>query len=228
MKITNPVDLFKKILSLVLIVGAMAGLVFLVTWSPKKSAERYESYEVVKRDLQKSLELSGAITTTNIDNQDQKVLQIFADEADVNNIDTDKLADVELRSYEDNIYSGKVYSVSDTPRITGEITEYEVIITLDNVPEKLRNGMHGTATIVLSTKDNVLSVPNDSLYHRSADDEQYFVDRLSEERRVYSKQFGIDRVDQTVDPTEVEIGFEGDDYTEITKGLEEGDVIVAE
>lgn len=217
-------DFVKKIISGIFIVGIAALLVFLVTWSPKPQDDLYTSYTVTTTDIERSSTDQGVVTTQVIDNEEKKVVQVFIDEYDVVNLEQDQEVTINALALDEEV-QGSVYSVSDQPRITGDTTEYEVIVTFDSIPEDVRNGMHADVTIVLDQVEDVVAVPNKSLYQK---DGQYYVDLLHEERRVYLKRLGVDRSTQVLEPIEVTIGFEGDEYTEITDGVEEGDEIAAE
>lgn len=152
------------------------------------------------------------------------MIQAFVDEQHVN--DLEKGDDVEgIVEATQNQLNGFIDSISDEPRITGGKTEYEVIILLKSIPETLKNGMHADMTFVRASSFDVLSIPNDALYK---DGDQYKVDRVLETRRIYLKRLGVDKATQDVESVNVEIGLEGDEYTVITSGLNEGDVVVAE
>lgn len=218
-------SLLRKIGYAVFVVLVVAVLVFLITWKPKSQTSAYETATVTQRSIERTLDDTGTITQRTIDDEDQQVVQFFVDEDDVTSLSTDQEVSITIDAI-DAAEEGTMYSIADDPTISGDVTEYEVIVDFDEIPEHLRNGMHADVHIVLdSTTDDVLAVPNVSLYTQ---DGQYYVNRVVEERRVYLKRLGIDKTDQTVEAVEVQIGFEGDDYTEITDGLKEGDLIVAE
>ncbi|MBI2410542.1 MAG: hypothetical protein HYV32_01415 [Candidatus Kerfeldbacteria bacterium] len=215
----------RKILYAIFFILVIAVLIVLITWKPKSQATAYTTATVTQRSIERTLDDTGVITKRTIDDADQQVVQFFVDEDDVDSLSTDQEVDLSIDAI-DAEEQGTIYTIADDPTISGDVTEYEVIVDVDEIPEHVRNGMHADVHIVLdSTADDVLAVPNASLYTQ---DEQYYVNRVVEERRVHLKRLGIDKTDQTIESVEVQIGFEGDDYTEITDGLKEGDVIVAE
>ncbi|HLD21941.1 MAG TPA: hypothetical protein VJB65_03510 [Patescibacteria group bacterium] len=218
-------DLLKKLLPVLLVIGVVVILIFLVTWQPQTEQQQYKTAEVMKRTIEKTLEIDGLVVTRSIDDEDKKVVQVFVNENDIHDIAPEEAVTLHIPALDEDV-DGSVYSVSEEPRITGDTTEYEVISTCDTIPEKLLNGMHVEWTIVLGTTDDeVLAVPNSSLYKQ---DDQYYVDRVHEKRKVFLSRLGVDKTIQELEPVQVTIGFEGDEYTEVTDELKEGEKIAVQ
>lgn len=218
----------KRVVSIIALLLVAAVLLWLITWAPAEQEETLKTATVSERTLERTLDTTGVVVTRAIDGDQQKVVQIFMNENDVDEIALDEEVKLSFDTIDDEIneWNGKIQSISDEPRIAGEVTDYETIITVEDMPEQIRNGMHAQVTIVLDrTEKEVLSVPTDSVYTSEGN---YFVDLVTEERRVHLKRLGVDRTDQTTESLEVTLGFEGDDYTEVTEGVKEGDVVVAE
>lgn len=214
----------KRILSGVLIVAILAVLVFLITWSPEPDRAPQQTAEVIKRDVKRTLDESGVMITRRIDGEDQKVVQLFINENDLDELNVDSMGVVTIEALGAEV-TGRLDSISDEPRISGSITEYEGIVVLIDSVDDLKNGMHADVEFNLAENTDALAVPNEALYK---DGEQYKVDRVLETRRIYLKRLGVDKATQDVESVNVEIGLEGDEYTVITSGLNEGDVVVAE
>lgn len=210
------------ILTYILIALIVGLLIWLVTWQPSPEVVPQEIATAETRTVQESLDASGVITTQIIDDNEQKVIQLFVDEYAVSDLATDQTVDITVTAL-DYEGDGKIYSLADQPRLTGDTTEYEMIVQFNEVPEDLRNGMHADVNVVLTSAENVLAVPNESVYKIK---EVYFVDRVTEERRVELPRLGITQADVATASVEVELGVEGDDYTEITSGLNTGDKVV--
>ena len=92
---------------------------------------------------------------------------------------------------------------------------YTVEISIDDPKSRLLIGMSANAKIVLSKVENVLSIPYDAV--RGGENEGYFVYALEE----------CDKPNMVkIVKKDIEIGFEGDYFTEVTKGdLKEGDIV---
>lgn len=218
---------FKRLLPIILVVLGVMLLIYLITWQPAASTKAYTTYTVAKKDVQRTIQATGMVITKTIDDEAKKVVQWYVSEDQVKalkDLADDQAVTLDISAL-DTTVDGKIHSIADQPRITGDTTDYEVIVTFDDEPEDLLDGMHADTTVVLETKADVLAVPNNSL--TKTDDDTYSVNTLHEERRIYLKRLGIDKSEQTLETKTVEIGLEGDDYTEITSGLNSGSVIVA-
>lgn len=215
---------WKTIGQIVFVVACVALLIFLITWTPAAEEEPYATTTVEQRDIERTIQGTGVIVTRHIDDEDQPVVQWFVTEDEVDTVAVDHAADLTIDALEVDT-SGTIHSIADEPRLSGDTTEYEVITTLTDQPDNVRNGLHVDVTVVLETKNDVIAVPNESL---SQTDGDWSVTLITEQRRVYLKRLRIDKTVQAAQRQDVEIGFEGDDYTEITAGLSVGDVIVAE
>jgi len=92
------------------------------------------------------------------------------------------------------------------------VVSYDIYFVLNQVDPRVRVGMTGEAFVVLETRQNVLTVPNNFLHVEA--DGRVFVDILdakNKESRV-----------------EVKLGLQGTDNSEVLSGLKEGDVVVVE
>jgi multidrug efflux pump subunit AcrA (membrane-fusion protein) len=98
-------------------------------------------------------------------------------------------------------------SAASTP--TGGVS-YKVRIDIDPTDAPLRAGMSATATILASTRDNVLLVPNRAV-QIERDSGQTFVENLT------------DGVPQKV---EVRLGLRTEQQSEVRDGLAEGDQVI--
>ena len=82
-------------------------------------------------------------------------------ETEINKIEKDLKAEIEIDAYPNDVFEGEVtgYNFSSVPTTTGG-TAYVVRISLpDNDNLRFKPGMNGDATIIISQKENVLTVP---------------------------------------------------------------------
>lgn len=103
---------------------------------------------------------------------------------------------------------GLVAQISIQPQTTNGTATYRVIIALSDQPAELRNGSIGTASIIIATAKNALSVPTSAVH----------VDGATRTVNVLNGS--------TVSSTEVQVGIVGTDLTQITSGLESGAKVV--
>ncbi len=105
--------------------------------------------------------------------------EVKVDETDIVNLKLGQQADVTVDAFPGKVYKGHVTEVGDQAllRTTGvatsqsttgteEAKDFKVVVTLDQSPEELRPGLSVNAKITTAHKDNVLSIPIQSLVER--------------------------------------------------------------
>lgn len=182
----------KTLLSWALVIGILAVLVGLVTYTPAADEEPVETTIVEQHTVTDTVQLDGLVTAAIIDDAEQDVVSVFVDENDVNAFAVDDAVDVAIAAVFDDeeTVDGVVYSVSDEPRITGDVTEYEVIVRFgddmsDEMREDVRRGMHAEVTKTLETVEDVIAVPVNAVYE---EDDVYYVTRVAEKRQKMRKK----------------------------------------
>jgi RND family efflux transporter MFP subunit len=104
--------------------------------------------------------------------------------------------------------TGKVTSLDPVATIQQGVPVYGADVTIDVPTAGVRPGMTGTAQIILTSKTNVLTVPNLAIRSQAG---RRFVQVLIE--------------GQAVD-TDATFGIANDTLTEVTGGLKEGDLVI--
>ena len=95
------------------------------------------------------------------------------------------------------------------PIITGQIVSYQSLVTCDNNELLLKPGMTATATVVVSTKKDVLRLPNEAFIVSPIE-----IQSETGKRYVWRKQnFSIGEL--PVVRIEVKIGLFGEYFTEV-------------
>lgn len=143
---------------------------------------------------------------------DPKTLYLSADldETDLKRVSVGQKVNVVLDAYPDQKIISKVTYISYTPKETTTGTTYEVKIGLDSVSsDQLRLGLNGTASVVLSEKENVLTLPMSS------------INSITGKSVVYVKN-GNKYTEKSVDT-----GIENAGVVEILGGVSEGDRVYA-
>jgi HlyD family secretion protein len=95
-------------------------------------------------------------------------LKIDVDEADIGRVQEGQRATFVVDAHPKQEFSSKVVRLSNLPKTGTSVVTYEAELSVDNAERLLRPGMTATATIVVSEKTNVLSVPNAALRFRPA------------------------------------------------------------
>ncbi|MFH2019202.1 MAG: efflux RND transporter periplasmic adaptor subunit [bacterium] len=133
------------------------------------------------------------------------------DESDLNVVVPGLPVKLELDAYPNDLMETTVESISYASKVTSTGTTYEITIPipLDKM-STLRLGLNGTASIILSAKKDILTLP---------------IEAVSEEndRRYVLVMDGKKTLEK-----DVKVGISNNNFVEITSGLSEGDVVVLE
>ena len=96
---------------------------------------------------------------------------IDVNENDVVSISKGDTAEIEIDAFLDTLFYGVVNEVALVPQVTGmgsqqQVTNFQVKVSMINVPDNIRPGMSATVDIVTDKKENVLTIPIQSLTAR--------------------------------------------------------------
>lgn len=142
---------------------------------------------------------------------DMAKLQVAASvpESDATRLKLQQAARVTWNALANTTVDGTVTSISPTSTTSGGVTSYPVVVSLNSVPSGAKLGQSVSLTVVVAEVDDVLYVPAAAV-----------------------KTLGTRRTVTVVTSTgaeevrPVEVGIEGDSYTEIKSGLEFGEKVV--
>ncbi|MFH1171284.1 MAG: HlyD family efflux transporter periplasmic adaptor subunit [bacterium] len=129
-------------------------------------------------------------------------------EVDAPKVQDEQKATLTFDALTEKTYTGTVIGVDRTGSVSSGVTTYPVTIQLDAQSDDVLPNMSATASIITSTKENVLLVPSAA------------VKTINSQDVVSVMQNG-----QPISTT-VQVGESSDTQTEITSGLKEGDVVV--
>ncbi len=158
-------------------------------------------------------------------------VEASVDEADIGQIIEGQDVAFTVDSYPDDIFRAKVRQVRKAPVETQNVVSYLVIIDVDNLDGKLLPGMTANVEIITGAKANVLRVPTNALRFRP---------KLADRGEPAKEKTGAPAKRETPRPTvylagadpnrpvkkQIQIGLQGDDYTEVTSGIKAGDKIL--
>jgi HlyD family secretion protein len=169
--------------------------------------------------------------------------RVDVSETDVVLVGIGDTARIMVDALSDAKISGVVYEIANTGTSLGlgtqeEVTNFEVKIRIVDPPETLRPGMSMVADIETETKENVLTVPIQSVtvrgpkQHEMGGGEEQAPpapDRLSVRKREESRPQEVVFVvkEGLARTVPVRRGISDDSYVEITEGLEEGTDVVS-
>lgn len=157
---------------------------------------------------------SGAAVSLSDPKSMEVVLSV--DEVDVGNLAAGQPTAITLEAWPTTEIPGKVISIAPAPKsTTGAIVSYEVHVSLGDTNLEVRDGMTANASIVVSSKNGVLVVPNQAITPDRTAGKDYV-------NRVLTAPDGA----QTTEKVEVTVGLKDDNNTEITSGLQAGDKVL--
>ncbi len=204
-------------------------------------------YESARRDLEKTniyAPSDGYLGSKEIDTgafvSSQDKVGMFVDfsevyavfdviEEDSPKIELGQNAEIFLDAYPGVSYRGTVDMIS--PMIEGKTRTQKARIELDNEENKMKPGMFARAIINTYEKADALIIPVSAFRKR---ENKYFVyvvhpvekEEGEEEALAEAEEAGI--TEGTVEEREIEIEYLTHDVAEISKGLEEGEMIIRE
>ncbi len=183
--------------------------------------------------------LSGTISAVNIETGDRissgsslitivttsKIASITMSETDIANVKVGNKARLTFDAIENLEVEGTVSQVDVAGSASSGVVSYGLKISFDTDNETIKPGMSVSATIVTDSKENVLMLPSSAVKESGRG---YYVQVLGKEYDLTDRQTSIRGVTSDTAPEnkEVQIGLVGDEYTEITSGLEEGEQVV--
>jgi HlyD family secretion protein len=158
-------------------------------------------------------------------------VEASVDEADIGQIAEGQNVTFTVDSYPDTIFSAKVRQVRKAPVETQNVVSYLVIIDVDNLDGKLLPGMTANVEIITGTKANVLRVPTNALRFRpkvadrgEAPKDKPTAPGKKETPRPTLYLAGADAYRPA--KRQIGIGLQGDEYTEVTSGINAGDKVL--
>ena len=139
--------------------------------------------------------------------QDTMTMEIVIDELDISQLKVGMTAEVRIDALGGEKYTATITEIGNTGTNNGGNSKYTVVLTMER-SENMLSGMNATATIVLATVSDVLTIPADALAEKG------------NQTVVYT---GYDEETETLlDPVAVKVGSSDGETVEILEGLTEG------
>jgi HlyD family secretion protein len=176
-------------------------------------------------DIEKGQSVSNGATVATIIAEKQ-IVEIALNEVDIANVKIGQKSTLTFDAIEDLTISGEITQVDVLGSTSSGVVSYNVTILLDTQDDRVKSGMSTSATIVTEVKSDVLMISSSAI--KSQGDVYYVLMPNSEE--------SIDTTDITtsgvvltksMQTQQIEIGIANDSMTEVTSGLEEGDIIIS-
>ena len=213
-------------------------------YSPMSGTVTQLNNELGEKVLGTSFNMGNQIMT--ISDLSKMECQVEVGETDVTFISLGDTAKIQIDAFPNKIFTGYVYEIANTATAKGVGTQEEVVnfivkIRIFNEGQDLRPGMSCTVDIEVEKKDNVISVPIQSVTTReeeignmlaAGNDKDKAPDNLTNSKETKSlkkikpKEIVFVIENGVAKKKEVKTGISNDTYIEITEGLNEGDEVV--
>ena len=139
--------------------------------------------------------------------QNTMTLEIVIDELDIRHLQVGMTAQVRIDALGGEKYTATITEIGNTGTNNGGNSKYTVELTMDRTGDML-SGMNATATIVLATASDVLTVPADALVEQGNETVVY---------TAYDEE-----TETLLDPVTVRVGCSDGENVEILEGLAAG------
>ncbi|WP_246843106.1 efflux RND transporter periplasmic adaptor subunit [Allokutzneria sp. NRRL B-24872] len=129
-------------------------------------------------------------------------------EIDTSRLKVDQESTVTINALPDKQFPARVSQIDLTPTTSGNVVQYGVTLSLNQVPEGLKPGQSASVQVVVAKVDNAVTVPS------------FAVQSTGGAHRVSVWSNGQQSV------RAVQVGVKGEQSTQITSGLTEGELVV--
>jgi len=142
---------------------------------------------------------------------DLTIMKAFAsvDESDIGDVEVGQTCNVDVDAYSGEPFEGHVIKIHPQATDTGGTNSFRTDIEVPNPDGRLKSGMNCEVEIITKVLEDLLLVP----------------DRAIVERSEKSYVFVVDENDK-IELREIEVGETNFEFTEVTKGLEEGEMVI--
>jgi HlyD family secretion protein len=128
---------------------------------------------VVSRNVDTGQTVAASFQTPTLFNiaQDLTKMQIDSSvaEADIGKIQVGQPVEFTVDAYPDSPFKGNVSEIRNAPISVQNVVTYDVVVKVDNSELKLKPGMTANVSIIVSSKKDVLRVPNTALRFRPSE-----------------------------------------------------------
>lgn len=152
----------------------------------------------------------SAPTFVTVVNLGMLQVDAYVDEVDVGKVKEGQKATFQVDAYPDVEFKGTVTAIYPTAVLRDNVIYYDVVVDIEGeFAGKLRPEMTANVTIKADSHLGVLGIPAKAL-----------------DRKAGTNLVHVKKADGSTESREVALGLEDEEFVEVTKGLEEGEVVV--
>jgi HlyD family secretion protein len=113
------------------------------------------------------LENSQIALIATVTDTSKMEIQLPVDELDINKLQLGQKATIKIDDIPGKEFTGQVESISQNGTVTNNVTNYNVVVSVDN-PDSVKIGMNANVSIAIQSKENVLAVPSEAIITRNS------------------------------------------------------------
>lgn len=152
-----------------------------------------------------------------------EIAKITLDEIDSTKVKVGQATDLTFDAIDGLDIKGTVSKVDNLGTVSSGVVSYTVTITLDTTDSRIKPGMSVNATITTESRPNIILVPNAAV--KTGIGSRHYVE-ISNDQEAKNSKSKILTSSIVPKRQTVEVGSSNDTVTEITSGLNEGDLVV--
>lgn len=152
-----------------------------------------------------------------------KIATVTLNEVDAAKVQVGDDATLTFDALPDLSITGKVSQVDLIGTVSQGVVNYNVQIGFDTQDDRVKSGMSVSAAIITDTKPNVLSVPSTAV--KKANGQSYV--SIVENNNIATQNGNTVTLKSSPKIQPVSVGISANSLTEITDGLNEGDIVVS-
>jgi len=134
-------------------------------------------------------------------------------EADLPKIKVGQIVQLAFDALSSKTYTGSISSIDQLSTTVSNVVSYNIHISINKLDANIKSGMSVTASIIVQTKDNILTVPNAAI-------------KVINGQKTIQIIHDPTHLQSTPENVTVTTGISDDTTTEIIDGLSDGDTIV--
>lgn len=182
---------------------------------------------VVSRNVDVGQTVAASFQTPTLFNiaQDLTKMQIDSNvaEADIGKIKVGQPVEFTVDAYPEITFKGSVSEVRNAPITVQNVVTYDVVVKVDNSDLKLKPGMTANISIIISSKKDILRMPNAALRFKLTEKRKGEAEPKEKGKIVWALE------DKKPKKIRITTGISDGNYTEIVSGeTKEGQEIIVE
>ena len=123
---------------------------------------------IVSRNVDIGQTVAASFQTPTLFNTKMQVNNSVA-EADIGKMEVGQPVEFTVDAYPDSPFKGNVSEIRNAPITVENVVTYDVVVKVDNPDLKLKPGMTANVSIIVSSKNNVIRIPNAALRFRPSE-----------------------------------------------------------